>query len=216
MKRKFVFILLIIVCLPMLFSCGYTQQEKNNISQIRYNVFYGEQNGVCVKAFSEEKEYPFINDGIACGRENFVIVKVLNEFNPTKITLSFNGQTYTNQGEYNANTNSIDYSFKVKRLPDKEIVVETETNSTKTQLICKSMLKSDTISPLIALEKVNKEQSDFVSSLYENGEFKAEIYIRLIVENDYNFYYVGYAQGSNKITAFLIDGVSGEILAGKS
>jgi len=130
--------------------------------------------------------------------------------------LSFNGQTYASQGEYNANTNSVDYSFKVKRLPDKEIVVETETNSTKNQITCKSMLKSDTITPLTALEKVNKEQSDFVSSLYENGEFKAEIYIRLIVENGYNFYYVGYAQGSNKITAFLIDGVSGEILAGKS
>ena len=69
-------------------------QEQNNVSQIRHNIFYGEEENVKIKVFSEEKEYPFINDGIANNRENFVIVKVLNEYNDTTITLSYNGQNY--------------------------------------------------------------------------------------------------------------------------
>ena len=69
---------------------------------------------------------------------------------------------------------------------------------------------------VFVLEKVNLQEKDFVSSLYENGTFNAEIYIRLLCVGDYNFYYVGYACGNNKITAFLVDGITGDIIAGKN
>lgn len=213
MKLKFLLVLFVLLLVPF-YSC-HTSQEQNNISQIRNNVFYGEENGICIKAYSEEKEYPFINDGIANNRENFVIVKVLNFYEDTNLTLQFSGKSYSAKAQYNPTSNSMDCTFLVKSLPNKELVVLAENNGNKTQITCKSLLKSDTISPLTALEKANSQQQEFVSSLYENGTFKAEIYIRLICEGDYNFYYVGYGQGNNKITAFLLDGITGEILAGK-
>ena len=215
MKIKFFALFLVMLFIP-LFACNNLSEQRSSVSQIRYNIFYGEENGIKIKVFSEEKEYPFINDGIANSRQNFVIVKVLNQYNDTNINLSYNGQNYNAKCQYNAHSNSMDYSFKVKSLPNKEVTVVANTNDTSVSITCKSLLKSDTISPLTALEKVNKAQSEFISTLYQNGEFKAEIYVRLIVESDYNFYYVGFGQGANKITAFLIDGITGEILAGKN
>ena len=214
MKFKFLLVFFVLLLVPF-YSCS-SSQEKNSISQIRYNVFYGEQNGVCIKAYAEEKEFPFVNDGVAGDRENFVIVKVLNQTEKTTVTISYDKQTYTGESSYNAVSNSMDFSFKVKSLPSKKISVLATVLGESTQIDCVSMLKNDTISPIVAIEKVAKQQTDFISSLYSNGDFKAEIYVRLIVEGDYNFYYVGYAQGANKITAFLLDGVTGEIIAGKN
>ena len=66
------------------------------------------------------------------------------------------------------------------------------------------------------LEVVENKEKDFINSLYDNNVFKCEIYIRLLAEGDYNFYYVGFASGNGKITAYLLDACNGKIIAGKN
>ncbi len=216
MKIKFLSILFCVTLLIPFYSCNTSKQQSNNVSQLRSNVFYGEQNDIKIKVFAEEKEYPFINDGIANERQNFVTIKVLNNDQLTKVYFSYDKQSYSSTCEYNVYSMSMDCSVKVKSLPAKSILVKVEINNSIIEINCQSQLKSDTISPLNALEKVTAIQQDFISTLYKDGKFNAEIYIRLIVENGYNFYYVGFAQGQNKITAFLLDGKTGEIIAGKN
>jgi len=215
MKIKFLTIILILLCLPF-YSCHSSNKEENYVSQLRKNVFYGENSDICVKVYSEEREHPFINDAKANPRESFIIVKVLNSDKLTSVKVSYLKQNYSATCQYNIASTSMDCTIKVSSLPANAVFVTVETEESSTRVECLSQLKNNTISPFSALDKVKTQQKDFISSLTNNGTFNAEIYIRLICEGDYNFYYVGFAQGNNKITAFLVDGITGEIIAGKT
>ena len=215
MKLKIVILCLIFFCLPLT-SCNTKNTSSSNISQIRKDIFYGERENLSVKVYLEEKEQPFINDGIANNRQNCLIIKVFCLSQKTSVSFKINGKAYNLNCTYNNVTNSQDAFTIVKTLPTNSLVITATIDENSYDIECKSKLKSDTISPLTALEKVNLQEKDFVSSLYENGTFNAEIYIRLLCVGDYNFYYVGYACGNNKITAFLVDGITGDIIAGKN
>ncbi len=213
--KKFICILFLSVCLFSL-GCSAPKGYNENISQIRNNVFYGAGQTYSVEVFAEQRENPFINDGVAGSKQNFIIVRVLNQNNPITVTATYSGDTYTQTTKYNPHAISMVAVIKVDSLPTQSLSVTVEYNGNSEQIECVSKLKSDTISPLKALNSVLDKEKTFIESIKQDGKLKAEIYIRLIAENDNNFYYVGFGLGSNKLTAFLLDGKTGEIIAGKS
>lgn len=214
MKKLFC-VLFSLICLFTLCSCNSDSKYTPYISQIRTDVFVGEGENYSLQVFSEQKEIPFINDTVAGEKHNVLTVRILNCNNPLKIKVSYADEELIADTEYNAHAMSMTASFEVLSFPKDTLTVEIEGEFNE-KIECVSKLKSDTISPLTALNNVISAKGDFIKSITDNGELKAEIYLRLLVENDYNFYYVGFGLGSNKITAFLLDGKTGEIIAGKN
>ena len=76
----------------------------------------------------------------------------------------------------------------------------------------KSTLPKGTISYKKALEYLQKNQSELVKSYYDDGEFKAEICMRVLVKDNHPYWYIGLTNSTNT-KALLIDGFSGEVLA---
>ncbi len=204
----------VVICLFALTSCNTDSKYTPYISQLRTDVFVGEGENYSLQIFAEQRETPFINDGSAGEKNNLLTVRVLNCSKPLKITISYSNQDLSADAEYNPHALSMTATFEVPSFPQGQVVANIEGEYSE-QIECVSKKNSDTISPQTALNKVISEKKDFIASISENGELKAEIYIRLLVENDSNFYYIGFGQGSNKITAFLLDGKTGEIIAGK-
>ncbi len=213
--KKLICIFVLLFCL-FSFGCSSKASYSENVSQIRSDVFYGASTSYSVEVFAEQRETPFINDGVAGSKQSFIIVKVLNQNKPLTVTATYSNNTYTQDASYNPHATSMVATIEVKSLPSESLSITVEKDGSSEQLICTSRLSSDTISPLKALNCVISKEKDFINSISSNGKLNAEIYVRLIAENDNNFYYVGFGQGSNKLTAFLLDGKTGEIIAGKS
>lgn len=211
-----------IICLtliiPFVFSWSCKKDRLSSaVSQIRSDIFKGNGETYSVEVYSEEKEFPFINDRFVGEKKTCLVVKIKDCFEKNlTVTLSYGGKNYSSPLSYLNVSNSLTATVLVPKLPVSSIDVTLSSESGEDSFTVYSVKKSDVISPLTALNCVNKSEKDFVSSLYVNGVFSCEIYIRLLAEGDYNFYYVGFAQGDNKITAFLLDGQSGEIIAGKT
>lgn len=65
-----------------------------------------------------------------------------------------------------------------------------------------------------ALKCVTERDLNLFEGLTESGVFCGEIYVRLIYD-DGCYYYVGVCDRDKKITAYLVDGVKGKIIATK-
>lgn len=213
--KKFICIILLVFCL-FSFGCSKKNNYSQNVSQIRSNVYFGTDQNYSVEVFAEQRENPFINDAVASSKQNYIIVRVLNQSSPLSITAKFSGDTYTQVATYNPHATSMVAQIEVETLPSSSVSIVIEKDETQAEINCQSLLKSDTISPLNALNSVISKEKTFINSISKNGKLNAEIYIRLLAENDNNFYYVGFGQGTNKITAYLLDGKTGEIIAGKN
>ncbi|MBO5889014.1 MAG: hypothetical protein J6Q58_02615, partial [Clostridia bacterium] len=66
------------------------------------------------------------------------------------------------------------------------------------------------------LESVRKNDSQIVKELFNNTNVSTEIHIRIISDKNKNYYYVGLSEKSGKTHAYLVDGITGEVLAKKS
>ena len=49
--------------------------------------------------------------------------------------------------------------------------------------------------------------------LDQDGNFNAELYMRVIVKDQLPYWYVGFASGNEQLKALLVDGINGEVLA---
>ncbi len=219
--KKFIRIICIIGLISTaLFVCSCSckqDQLQSAVSQTRSDIFKGNGKTYSVEVYSEEKEFPFVNDCFVGEKKTCLVVKIKDCFEKNlTATLSYSGKTYSAPLSYVSVSNSLTATVLVSKLPTTSIEVTVSSENGDDSFTVYSVKKSDTISPLTALKCVKNSEKDFISSLYKDGSYKCEIYIRLLSEGEYNFYYVGFAQGDNKIMAFLLDGQSGEIIAGKT
>ena len=78
----------------------------------------------------------------------------------------------------------------------------------------KSVVPTNTISYEKALDNLYNNQSHLINAYTDkDGNFNAEIYMRVVVKNDKSFWYIGIANGNNNLKALLIDAVTGEVKA---
>ena len=101
-------------------------------------------------------------------------------------------------------------------LPERSITIDIVCGENTTTVTLYSKLNEDTISYTDALKKATDKASDFLKEHTKKGVLKAEIAIRLLCENDKNFYYVGFICEEGLKRAYLIDGKTGEIIAEKN
>ena len=208
----------ILLILPFTFGCSCkTNQVEQSISQIRSDVFKGKSQNYTAEAYSEEKEFPFLNDCHVGNKKTCVVIKIKDcSILNLNAKVSYSNTTYETALTYNNVSNSLTATVIVNSLPKNSLILSVISQDGEEIITLTSVKRSDTISPIKALKSVESKEKDFINSLYDNNVFKCEIYIRLLAEGDYNFYYVGFASGNGKITAYLLDACNGKIIAGKN
>lgn len=206
-----------VICACAFVSCKNDNLYLQNVSQLRLDVFIGDYNGNTLTIYPEEKEYPFIYDGNACERKCFVTIK-LDNLTSDEIYAEFviDNETYGSQMVFQVLPNALMCTVEVPTLPQKSLTVSITQNDSIVKVDTKSVRIGDTVSYKTAINSVFKQKKDFIKTLKSHNVLQAEIQARLLCEDGKNYWYIGFADKKGNLTAFLIDGKDGKILAEKS
>ena len=75
-----------------------------------------------------------------------------------------------------------------------------------------SILPTNCLSINEVLSSLEKSQADFINYYKVDLKFNAEIYARVMVKNQKPYWYIAFGN-KESLKAFLVDGISGEVLA---
>jgi hypothetical protein len=201
-------------------ACTAKPDYLSYVSELRKDLFVGEQDNFCVTVYSGSKEYPPAFDGIKKETRLVLTFKIIQkEEVGEQLTLTFKlgDKEYTCQPKFSPVKSTLSCDVEVASLPEKTLDVQISYGEDCTVTVnTVSKLKENTVSYVDALNKAVEKASSFLKEHTKNGVLNAEIVIRLLCENDVNYYYVGFICEEGLKIAYLIKGETGEIIAEKN
>ena len=201
--------------LTPLYACEKTARYEKYVSLLRQDIYCGNYKDLTVTAEYGFKENPFTND--ACARERvygftFFIPVIPDEIKRT-VSFTENGKTYSANFTVNEITSEYKAFIETEPIDVKGFTADIVSGSEIISVSFSSVVPANAVSYKAALSALEKEQSPLLSSFTDNGEFKAELYLKIFVKNEKPFWYVGIAYGNDRLKAFLLDGFTAETLA---
>lgn len=219
-----------VICFSMTFSACATKRADYfaYVSELRYDVYYDENEPEGLYAYAYYRESPMHSDGIV-GEKNYVC-----EFYYVQ---QDGADTYEIQYEIGDESGGGETSYdEVKELhfysctldltdvPSIEVCVRNTRTDESVSATLKSAVKDAALSPTDALKSLSEKKSDVFAELTKeerNGilakreVFYGEIRLRLIRSAEKSYYYVGVVNREKKTRSFLLDGENGRILAAR-
>lgn len=194
---KFVKFLLLLSAFSacILFSaCGKNPNLGENVTRLRSNCFYGETENFTLQVYPELRESPMIADGVMNPVKKTVIIKLkVNNGDTGEYTVNFTtDKSYSETFAFSAVSDCFISTLEATKLPDKPFIATITHEGKNENVNMESLLLSDTISPDVALQNAYKEKKDYIEGYMQGGVFNGEIYLRLIAENNKNYWYVGF------------------------
>lgn len=220
MSKKFKSLALTILTLLFLCLSGCTAKVDyfSYLSELRKDIFAGEKDNYLVIAYSGLKEDPAVADGVKNQTFLTLTFKVtLKEECEEPISLKFavGDKNYECDLQFNPVKSTLCADVVVSALPEKNFSVEVVCGDQTSVVDLVSKLQENSVSYTKALEcAINKAQS-YLKENTKDGVFYGEIAVRLLCENDRNYYYVGIAFKNGKKQAYLINASTCEIIAEK-
>ena len=218
-SQKLIFITLLSFVLFMISLSGCTQENPlfNNLSELKSNVFYGKSENFSVKASYGFKEEPFVNDG-KVGKLNyqltFNLIDKPADQTTYSVSITFNEKNYSATFKNNPITNNLKAVILVDDFDLNNFNAKISFGSSEETISLTSLVPENTLTPTVALQKLLEEQTALIESFYDSeGNFNAEIYMRILIKDDKPYYYIGFASGKEKLKALLVDGITGKTLA---
>ena len=214
MKGK---LLVFILCFSFLLFSGCKSQPTldNFVSELRSNCYQSVDGEFSISAgYGFAEKMPNL-DGKTTQRIYALVFRIKdlpNENVTYHIALNFKGKEYKSTFRINPITHTLMAIITVDSFNVNEFDVTLSYSSTNQVIKMKSTLPKGTISHSKALLYLQKHQRELINSYYVNGEFNAEICLRVIVKDNHPYWYVGLSSPEST-KALLIDGFSGEVLA---
>ncbi len=218
MKKLSSFILLFL-CLIVSFSAC---KEKNKtlepyLSELRSNTYYGQSQNYEVKAGYGFKETLPNNDGKVSNKEYSLTFKLIGkETDDATYTLSFSfkEKQFSDTFKLNPVTHSLTAKINVDGFDLQEFTVQISSASNMESVTLKTTVPDGTMHYSSALKALEKNQKELIDSYKDkNGNFIGEICARVVVKEDKAYWYIGLTDKNGDLKAFLLDGVTGEVLA---
>lgn len=215
--RKITLILaLIIFGAAALFNgCKKEEPLLPFLSELRENIYEGETDGFKIKASYGFNETPKNLDGKPA-KKRYVLSFTLSGAETSaveySISFDFGGTEYSGAFKYEPTEDRLAANFYIDDFSAKSFPVTLSFSSERREATLNSIVPDGTANYVEILSALREKQTAFIEDLYENGEFTAEIILRVIVKNEKAYYYVGIAK-ENYLKAFLMDGKTKEILA---
>lgn len=217
--KRLIVILLISALSALFASCTKEPDYFSYVSDLRKDVFIGENENFGVIAWSGARETPYAADGVPQKTALDITLKVTakREYGD-RITAKINYDEYEYAAplSFHPVKSAMAASVTVDVLPKKEMTVTLIYGDEQETLSLSSALRDNTISYTEALEKGVKHCSKFVKAHTDGDKFNAEISVRLLAEKNNNYYYVGFVAKNGEKIAVLLDGETGEVLAEKT
>jgi len=184
------------------------------VSELRDNIFVAETEDFCLRIYSLEKEYPYSTDGIKRETEKRTEMHFLAPSGNKNCTLSFtvNGKEYGGEMSYDNVKAEYYYSCTLDVSKLTKIDCAIVYGEEEVCLSALSVRTETTLSPKEALAKLREAESELFTNLTDKYGFAGEIYLRLLCE-DSPYYYIGVIDRNGNVTAFLMNGETGKVLA---
>ncbi len=212
--RFLLYPLTLLFYLACLTSCNKKIEYFDYVSELRSNIFLAKTEDFDLRIYATVKESPYATDGIP--RECFSRLEaylLAPEGDKTVLlSMQIDGQTQGGEMSYDNVKGEYYYACPLDVSSLTSLPCTVTYGETTTELIASSVLTEKTISPQVALQKVQTENVDLFSSMTDKYGFAGEIYIRLLFE-DAPYYYVGVINRSGGCNAFLMNAETGKILA---
>lgn len=199
-------------------GCNSKPDYLSYVSELRKDVFVGEKDNFCVTVYCGTKEEPALFDGVKNQTHPTLTFKVLQKEEvgaPISVKFKIANKEYCKDLEFNPVKSTLSCEVEVNALPEKNLIVQLVYGENETLIETKSKLNDKNISYIKALEISVNEGQSFLKEHTVKGVLKCEIVIRLLCENERNYYYVGFICEEGLKLAYLINGETGEIIAKK-
>ena len=220
------FIILFLSC-ALLFGCSNSKtydMAKNNLAEVRYNLYSGKTDNISVTLMSGKREKDYVINGFCSEAIPFgVLTFKINESILLKGDVNFvlTVGTFRYDGVLEKNPFDGSYVYDLKNIIDSSEVITAKIIAGEfvDEVELKSVTDSFNVNYDNALRIACKELNDNLKSFIENDEFKGECYVKLICDDDVTglyYWYVNFVSRNGKNYCVIIDPISNEIMAKKN
>ncbi len=210
--KKIVF-LISVFCAAICITAGCKSKGtdySDYISEMRSDIYLYSNDGLEIKIYRSQKESPFNADGIKGEMCDLTEIYVSLPKNYDEVEVSV--CEIEAEMSFRAVDNCYYMSCTGGGISGEKADV-TLTYGGKSETYCAaSVLYNGVISCKEAVNCVRDHDGALFSTLTENGIFKGEIFVRLLYDEGC-YYYVGICNRDKKISAFLVDGERGKVIA---
>lgn len=195
-------------------ACKKSIDYFDYVSELRSNIFIAKTEAFTLRIYAVRKESPYSTDGVP--RETFTRMEahlIAPEGDkPTQICFQINEKPLEGEMSYDVVKGEYYYACPIDVSTQKELLCQINYGEAQIELTATSVITPSTLSPQAALNKIQAEKGEVLSSLTDKYGFAGEIYLRLLFE-DAPYYYVGIIDRQGNCTAFLMNAETGKILA---
>ena len=215
--KKFLYLILatsLFVC----FFCGCKGSCKKSVNYLSYisekrtNIYLYSDDEFEIKIHISEREVPYSTDGIRGDISSFteIFVSLPKNYDEVEIHVS----DIEGEMNYKAVENCYYLSQSDGNISGDSVVVTLTYNGESREYTAVSVLYDGVISCEDAVKCAIDYDGTRFKSLTQKDVFLGEIFVRLLYD-DGCYYYVGVCDRNKKITAYLIDGERGTVIATK-
>lgn len=211
--KKFLCVFLA-ACAAICFFCGCGKRVNylNYVSEKRSNIYLYSNDGFEIKIHISERETPYSTDGIKGDMSDFceIFVTLPKNYDEVEISVAdVNGEM-----NYKAVENCYYLSLSGGNISGESVNVNLTYGGKTEEYTAVSVLYDGVISCDDAVKCAIDHDGELFKSLTQNDLFMGEISVRLLYDEGC-YYYVGVCDREKKITAFLVDGERGNVIATK-
>lgn len=227
MKKKFLFLTLIAICLISLSACGKSEIDlKSYLIEERNNLFTAQDELYNVNFSTGMRELDYNFDGSVGEKVEFGVLTLMrNDFNPLAndnytYIIKINDQEYTGLMEKSPVDNS--YVVDIGAAANDDAVISVKINFTG-YTFSQDLLNTSndfSVDKNTAIDIANKNLNEDIKNILSDKNNQIEVVIKIL--KDYSsseiknyYWYVGVVSTNGETIGILIDANSGEVIAKK-
>ncbi len=215
MKKLLIFLSLILTI--SLFGTGCKKQLDlyTYVSDARTDILMANTKTLSLKAETGFKESPLVLDGVKNKTSYYLTIYILDGYNDNvtySISFNINNVEYKGKFDLSKTTSKLFVTFELDSTVS-QITAQLNSGNVNERVEFKSIKPDGTKNARDGLNSLLTSQPDLISNYTVDGVFMGEIAVRLLVENNKAYYYVGLTDVKGKTKALLIDSETFEVLA---
>ena len=216
--KKLIAFLIAVAAGFLLVSCNRKSFSKEQISQLRDDLFCAEGEFFKIYAYPETRETPMQDDGFIGTKTEILSFKISYSARktptlPPTLKVTIGDKEYTAKFE---NLSSAYYTYaeaSVSSLPEESFLGKITFTDKTYDLEFVSQKRKNLLSYMEAIDLAVNADNEEVASFFSSVE-KYEIRVRILESDGFNYWYVGLI-GENGGIALLYDAETGDLIATK-
>lgn len=191
-------------------GCKKSVNYLDYISEKRTDIYLYSNDGLEIKIYNSDKETPYCADGIKGNMGGLCEIFVTLPEN--KETVEISAGNINGEMSFRAVDNCYYLSAADGGIKGESAQITLTYGDKSETYTAQSVRYDGVMSCESAVKCVIDHNAELFKSLTENKIFKGEIFVRLLYDEGC-YYFVGVCDRNSKITAYLVDGERGKIIA---